>query len=264
MKKGNQAEIIRLKKQIARFSQNESKVNEDADEMSDEELLAWYKEEVAKDENIKLIRALRFKLEARGLRVNDEPVQGDYFPESKVNEDDMMNGGATTANDSSSVIANTNPPTPRTDTSDDATRMDKEEERKSTRDKISDDSEKEEKEESKEGEKEYLGNNGSDQYFYLYKKPAEDVDEAISEKTDTPHDPSFGSKVRAKGLADRTPAGIPDKETHREKFMDEIEGLEKSWKMDNSGVPNESKVNKSHRRQSRRRNKSSLLQKISY
>jgi len=264
---------------------NECKVNESADDMSDEELMAWYKEEMSKGLEPRLINSLKLKLEARGLKVDES---------KKVNEDDMMNGGATTASDSSNVVANPNPPTVDNDVNKEE--QDQVKKSKSTKDDIADDAEKEEDEESKK-DLTYLGNSGGDKYFYLYEKPAAEMDESvevkenrfdqtkdgwvvqykevktkkfptkeeadkflakvvIDEKTDTPFDPSFGSKVRAKGLADRTPAGIPTDKKEEEiklpnrkevldkhfKANDEVEELEKSWKADNSKVPNESKI----------------------
>ena len=269
---------------------NECKVNESADDMSDEELMAWYKEEMSKGLEPRLINSLKLKLKARGLKVDES---------KKVNEDDMMNGGATTASDSSNVVANPNPPTVDNDVNKEE--QDQVKKSKSTKDDIADDAEKEEDEESKK-DLTYLGNSGGDKYFYLYEKPAAEMDESvevkenrvdqtkdgwvvrykegknkevktkkfptkeeadkflakvvIDEKTDTPFDPSFGSKVRAKGLADRTPAGIPTDKKEEEiklpnrkevldkhfKANDEVEELEKSWKADNSKVPNESKI----------------------
>ena len=57
---------------------NECKVNESADDMSDEELMSWYKEEMEKGVEPRLINSLKLKLKARGLKVDES---------KKVNEE---------------------------------------------------------------------------------------------------------------------------------------------------------------------------------
>lgn len=87
-----------------------------------------------------------------------------YMKESeKVNEDDMMQGGATIPSQSSTIAQDK----PKEETSSEDKKEEKPEEAPKK---------EEEKKLAPGGEKEYLGNNGSDQYFYLVRKTAEDGD----------------------------------------------------------------------------------------
>ena len=187
----------------------ESKVDEIAVGMTDKERKGYAERKKLENLGLPALQVIQSVINAPGIGTGGFTSIVNYIithpeligtSESKVNEDDFMNGGATTSNDKGGVNFapdQANPPT----VDDTATKMDKEEEGKSTKDKVSDDSGKEEKEESKEGEKEYLGNNGADQYFYLYQKPAEGVDESKVNEDDIVGDDvttaPLGNKAKA-------------------------------------------------------------------